>query len=57
MIIGSPVKDTYELCLKTDINGRSSWDQTAVLVGVRGYENYFHAVCGKMLVLQNGDNT
>lgn len=52
----SPVKDVYSLCLKTDIKGRSSWDQITTLVGVREYEKYFNTVKGRMIVSSNGSN-
>ena len=53
----NPVKDVYSMCLKTDVQGRCSWDQTAVLVGVRGTQKYFGTVRGRMTVLPNGNNT
>jgi inosine-uridine nucleoside N-ribohydrolase len=38
----SPVVDTYRLCLaEGDFDGRMSWDQTAVLVSIKGYEPYY----------------
>lgn len=39
----SPVKDAFKVALEKDKNtiGRNSWDQTAVLVAVRGIEPYF----------------
>lgn len=42
-ITASPVKDAFDVALKKDGNtkGRNSWDQTAVLVAVRGMEPYF----------------
>jgi inosine-uridine nucleoside N-ribohydrolase len=42
-ITNSPVKDAYKVALTKDANtaGRNSWDQTAVLVAVRGYEPWF----------------
>ncbi len=42
-IKGSPVKDSFQLALAADKNteGRCSWDQTAVLVGIRGANPYF----------------
>jgi inosine-uridine nucleoside N-ribohydrolase len=42
-IQGSPVKEAYQVALTADKNteGRCSWDQTAVLVGVRGANPYF----------------
>ena len=41
----SPVKDAYRVALKADNNtvGRNSWDQTAVLVAIRGYSLYFNS--------------
>ena len=40
----SPVKDAYEIALAKDKNttGRNSWDQTAVLVAVRGIAPFFN---------------
>lgn len=39
----SPVKDAFEIALTKDKNtlGRNSWDETAVLVAVRGLEPWF----------------
>ena len=39
----SPVKDAFQVALTKDNNsvGRNSWDQTAVLIAVRGWEPYF----------------
>ena len=56
-ITNSPVKDAYLMGLSVDTGGRSSWDQTAVLVGVRGYEDYFDVVRGQMVVAPSGRNT
>jgi len=53
----SPVRDVFNMCQKMDINGRCSWDQTAVLVGVRGPQKYFGTVKGRMTVLSDGSNT
>jgi len=53
----SPVKDAYMMGLKFDVNGRQSWDQTAVLVGVHGPHKYFDTVRGRMTVQPNGSNT
>ena len=43
-IKNSPVKDAFATALTKDSNtiGRNSWDQTAVLVAVRGIAPYFH---------------
>lgn len=41
-VVNSPVKEAYDLCLaEGDPKGRMSWDQTAVLVAVKGYEPYY----------------
>jgi inosine-uridine nucleoside N-ribohydrolase len=58
-IRNSPVKDVFAHCIpldKNDANGRMSWDETAVLVAVRGYEKYFGAVKGKIVVNEDGSN-
>lgn len=43
-IKNSPVKDAFEIALNKDGNtiGRNSWDETAVLVAVRGIAPYFN---------------
>ena len=56
-ITNSPVKDVFSMGLAVDINGRSSWDETAVLVGVRGCRDYFDTVKGRMIVAPSGHNT
>jgi inosine-uridine nucleoside N-ribohydrolase len=42
-IQNSPVKDAFEIALSKDNNtiGRNSWDETAVLVAIRGIGPYF----------------
>lgn len=42
-IQNDPVKDAFEIALSRDKNaiGRNSWDETAVLVAVRGMDPYF----------------
>ncbi|WP_128543203.1 nucleoside hydrolase [Larkinella soli] len=55
----SPVKDVFALCMpktKEDNNGRMSWDQTAVLVAIRGVEPYYTLKRGR-IVLNGGSNT
>lgn len=44
-IQNSPVKDAFKIALAKDSNtiGRNSWDETAVLVAVRGIEPYFNS--------------
>ena len=55
----SPVKDVFARSIPLDPhdqNGRMSWDETAVLVAVRGYATYFTAVGGKIICHDNGSN-
>ena len=55
----SPVKDVFEKCIPMapiDSLGRMSWDQTAVLAGIRGSGNYFNTVRGRFVLLDNGKN-
>jgi len=55
----SPVKDVFSRCMPMapmDASGRMSWDQTAVLAGVRGEDRYFDRVAGRMVMLENGKN-
>jgi inosine-uridine nucleoside N-ribohydrolase len=56
-ITNSPVKDVFSMGLTVDVNGRSSWDRTAVLVGVRRCREYFGTVKGRMIVASSGYNT
>lgn len=58
-IQNSPVKDVFTISLpkaKEDANGRMSWDQTAVLVGVRGYEPYYTVKSGRLTMNADGSN-
>jgi inosine-uridine nucleoside N-ribohydrolase len=55
----SPVKDVFARCIALnsgDKNGRNSWDETAVLVAVRGYEPYFNVVRGQIICHADGSN-
>jgi inosine-uridine nucleoside N-ribohydrolase len=55
----SPVKDAYQLAMsksQEDVNGRQSWDQTAVLVGVRGVQPYFGLKRGR-IIIKDGNNS
>ena len=53
-IENSPVKEAYELCFaEGDPNGRMSWDQTAVLVAIKGYEPYYTAERGVFSVVDD----
>ena len=55
----SPVKDVFSISLPKsaeDKNGRMSWDQTAVLVGVNGYEPYYTIKLGRLTMNPDGSN-
>ena len=53
-IDNSPVKDTYAQCFaEGDPDGRQSWDHTAVLVAVKGYEPYFDVERGTFSIIDN----
>jgi inosine-uridine nucleoside N-ribohydrolase len=59
-IINSPVKDVFRISIplaEEDKNGRMSWDETAVLIGVYGTEGFFDTVRGKIIVNTDGSNT
>ena len=58
----SPVHAAYEYNLRTYrdeplTDGRHSWDQTAVLVAVRGAAPHFRTVRGRIAVGEDGSNT
>jgi inosine-uridine nucleoside N-ribohydrolase len=57
--IHSPTKDVFALCLpkaKEDSNGRMSWDQTAVLVAIKGTATFYDLKPGRMIVAADGSN-
>lgn len=59
-IVNSPVKDVFRISIpldKQDSAGRMSWDETAVLVAVKGYKPRYKLERGKMIVADNGSNT
>ena len=59
-IENSPVKDVFRISIplaEEDKNGRMSWDETAVLIGVYGTEGFFDTVRGKIVVNADGSNT
>ena len=59
-IINSPVKDVFRISIpmaKEDADGRMSWDETAVLVGVRGADPYFRLQRGSIRINDDGSNT
>lgn len=60
-ITNSPVKDVFRISIPQaaeDSAGRKSWDETAVLVGVLGYDKWFDVKHGKILISdKDGSNT
>lgn len=57
-IKNSPVKDTYALCMaEGDKGGRMSWDLTATLVAIKGYEPYYTVERGTVIIAADGSNT
>ncbi len=57
-IQNSPVKDAYQISLTYDgTQGRYSWDQTAVLVGVRGIQPYFNHRKLNLAIKDDGKDT
>jgi pyrimidine-specific ribonucleoside hydrolase len=59
-IVKSPVKDVFRISIpksEEDRNGRMSWDETAVLIGVYGTEGFFDTVRGEIIVNPDGSNT
>lgn len=58
-IRNSPVKDVFRICISKDKNdsaGRMSWDETAVLVAVKGYEPWYTIKKGRIVVAADGTN-
>lgn len=56
----SPVKDVFRISIPLsdeDKDGRMSWDETAVLIGVYGTAGFFDTVRGKIIVNSDGSNT
>ena len=53
-IADNPVKDAYAQCFaEGDPDGRQSWDHTAVLVVVKGYEPYYNVERGTFNVVDD----
>lgn len=58
-IQNSPVKDVYRISIPMSLQdsaGRMSWDQTAVLIAVKGYKPWWKTETGKMIVAEDGSN-
>jgi pyrimidine-specific ribonucleoside hydrolase len=59
-IQNSPVKDVFRISInmrEEDKDGRMSWDQTAVLVGINGHEPYYTLEYGTISVDDQGANS
>jgi len=59
-IKNNPVKDAFRICIplsQQDSAGRMSWDQTAVLIAVKGYKPWWNIQTGKVKVAEDGSNT
>jgi pyrimidine-specific ribonucleoside hydrolase len=55
----SPVKDVFAICIPLDAEdsaGRMSWDETAVYVAVKGWQNYYELETGKCKINSEGFN-
>jgi pyrimidine-specific ribonucleoside hydrolase len=56
----SPVKNVFSICIPMaheDSAGRKSWDETAVLIAVKGYNSYYKLHYGHIEVAEDGSNT
>jgi len=59
-IHNSPVKDVFRISIPMaaeDSAGRMSWDETAVLVAIKGYQPFYRLEYGRILVAADGSNT
>ena len=59
-IKNSPVKDVFRICIPLspqDSAGRMSWDETAVLIAVKGYKPWWNIQTGKIKIAEDGSNT
>lgn len=59
-IQNSPLKEVYRISIpkaKEDEAGRMSWDQTAVLVAIRGHAPFYKLESGTMVVNEEGHNS
>jgi pyrimidine-specific ribonucleoside hydrolase len=58
-IRNSPVKDVFRISIPLDPQdslGRMSWDETAVLVAIKGYQPWYNLQQGKIIINQDGSN-
>lgn len=59
-IKNDPVKDVFRIAIpmaKEDSAGRKSWDETAVLVAIKGYGSWYTLHKGRIIVANDGKNT
>jgi inosine-uridine nucleoside N-ribohydrolase len=59
-IKNDPVKDVFQISIpkaKEDSLGRKSWDETAVLVAIKGYSSYYTLHPGRIKVAGDGNDT
>lgn len=59
-IQNSPVKDAYRIAMPMrpiDHEGRMAWDQTAVLIAVKGYKPFYEVVRGTVKVNPDGSDS
>lgn len=59
-IHNSPVKDVFRIAIPQNVQdsvGRMSWDETAVLVAVKGYSPFFTLCPGKIELKNDGSNS
>ncbi len=55
----SPVKDVFSICIpmaSEDSAGRMSWDETAVLVAIKGWQKYYKLEKGNCIIDPDGFN-
>lgn len=58
-IRNSPVKDVFRISIpkdRQDSLGRMSWDETAVLVAIKGYQPWYKLNAGKIIINKDGSN-
>ena len=58
-IKNDPVKDAFRVSMplaKEDSLGRKSWDETAVLIAIRGYQPRYKLIKGRIKVADDGKN-
>ncbi len=59
-IHNNPTKDVFRISIPLDQQdkaGRMSWDQTAVLVAIKGYAPFYDLKPGRMITAADGSNT